>query len=99
MNTYLSAFFVLLSVTLGVAVLLLRRKLRLYEKRLEDLHQEKVREHADSIHLHVLQETLWQSVNTIHLLAALSEEESSSQELKEKQRMILTECGKIGQQL
>ena len=55
--------------------------------------------YADSIHLHMIQESLWQSVNTIHLLAALAEEESSSEDVKETQRMICAECEKIQQQL
>ena len=47
----------------------------------------------------MIQESLWQSVNTIHLLAALAEEESSSEDVKETQRMICAECEKIQQQL
>lgn len=99
MNTYYVAFFVLLSVVLGVVVLLMHRKLHRCEKQMEDLHSERAQEYADSIRLHMIQESLWQSVNTLHLLTALAEEESSSEDVKETQRMICVECEKIQQQL
>ena len=99
MITYIAVFFILLSIVLSTAVVFLWRRIHLHEKQMAELQEEKAQEHSDSIHLHNLQEMLWQAVNTIHLLAALSEEESSSEEIKDKQRMILTECEKIEQQL
>ena len=99
MNTYYVAFFALLSVVLGVVAVLMRQKLYRCEKQMEVLHSERAQEYADSIYLNMIQESLWQSVNTIHLLAALAEEESSSEDVKETQRMICAECEKIRQQL
>ena len=99
MNTYYIALFALLSAVLGAAAVLMHQKLHRCEKQMRDLHLQKTQEYADSIHLHMIQESLWQSVNTIHLLAALAEEESSSEDVKETQRMICAECEKIQQQL
>ena len=99
MNTYYIALFALLSVVLGAAAVLMLQKLHRCEKQMRDLHLQITQEYADSIHLHMIQESLWQSVNTIHLLAALAEEESSSEDVKETQRMICAECEKIQQQL
>ena len=99
MNTYYIALFALLSVVLGAAAVLMHQKLHRCEKQMRDLHLQKMQEYADSIHLHMIQESLWQSVNTIHLLAALAEEESSFEDVKETQRMICAECEKIQQQL
>ncbi len=99
MIAYAAVFFALLSLALGTAVVILWRKTRLQERQMAALRAESRREHPDSIRLRLLREMLWRSVNTIHLLAALTEEESSAEERKDNQRMILAECGKIQQQL
>ena len=58
MNTYYIALFALLSVVLGAAAVLMHQKLHRCEKQMRDLHLQKTQEYADSIHFHMIQESL-----------------------------------------
>lgn len=79
----------LIVLLLAAAVLGLAKKLQeksqMLEKQTED--RKKVQ---DQIHREY--DEIWNAANTIHLYAALSEEEAQSEKVKEKQREIMKQA-------
>lgn len=94
------------SVVLLLLLLLVCLRWRRSQQQLEKMQreQEGLREQLASAEHRVFaveerQKALWEYANTIHLYAALSEEEAKTLPLKEKQREILRETEKLLQQL
>jgi len=65
----------------------------------EALQKELQQKEEELTRLHDIKKTVLQEVNTIHLYAALSEEETQTESLKEKQRVIMDVCKKVIQEL
>jgi len=65
----------------------------------EALQKELLQKEEEIAKLNDLKKSVFQDLNAIHLYAALSEEETQSESLKEKQRVIMDVCEKMIQQL
>ena len=65
----------------------------------EALQKELLQKEEEISKLKDLKKSVSQDLNAIHLYAALSEEETQSESLKEKQRVIMDVCEKMIQQL
>jgi len=65
----------------------------------EALQKELLQKEEEIAKLNDLKKSVFQDLNAIHLYAALSEEETQSESLKEKQRVIMDMCEKIIKQL
>ena len=61
----------------------------------EALQKELLQKEEDIEKLKDLKKSLFQDLNAIHLYAALTEEETQSESLKEKQRVIMDVCEKM----
>lgn len=96
MNSFLILLFVM--IILFLCILFFRKK-NIYEKQLEGLYKAKEQESAKAQKLKQFQDMVWQSINTIHLYAALSEEQNDLLEIKENQQFIQKECEKIEKEL
>ena len=60
----------------------------------EALQKELLQKEEEIAKLKDLKKSVFQDLNAIHLYAALSEEETQSESLKEKQRVIMDVCEK-----
>jgi len=65
----------------------------------EALQKELLQKEEEISKLKDLKKSVFQDLNAIHLYAALSEEETQSESLKEKQRVIMDVCEKRIKQL
>ena len=61
----------------------------------EALQKELLQKEEEISKLKDLKKSVFQDLNAIHLYAALSEEETQSESLKEKQRVIMDVCEKM----
>lgn len=61
----------------------------------EALQKELLQKEEEIAKLKDLKKSVFQDLNAIHLYAALSEEETQSESLKEKQRVIMDVCEKM----
>lgn len=61
----------------------------------EALQKELLQKEEEIEKLKDLKKSVFQDLNAIHLYAALSEEETQSESLKEKQRVIMDVCEKM----
>lgn len=99
MTMFLILLFGLLSIVFCVMFLRQKKKMSQknddYEKLVEELKKAKEQGHFTVRKFDQFQDKVWQAINTIHLYAALSEEESDSLKIKENQQAIQMECEKI----
>jgi len=65
----------------------------------EELQKELLEKEEEIKQLNDFKNSLFQDLNIIHLYAALSEEETQVEGLKEKQKIIMDVCDKLIQQL
>lgn len=79
----------LIVLLLAAAVFGLAKKLQEKSQMLEKLMEDR-KKVQDQIHREY--DEIWNSANTIHLYAVLSEEEAQSEKVKEKQREIMKQA-------
>lgn len=68
-----------------------------FETQMKELQDKVEKAHERAFQLGTIYDAIWDCANTIHLYAALSEEESRSELIKEKQAEILRLSEKIVQ--
>ena len=95
MKLVILVFLIMIFLSISVCLYLKNRQVRIQKQKIQNLQTQIEQIKRKASDFDKMCEVIWHSTNTIHLYAALSEENTQIQDLKKNQLEILQSAEKI----